>query len=574
MNFKSLVASTLLVGTVFISGCSNNSSSAPATPVPAASISITSLSSSTPMALTPLTISTSGINPSQAVAVMLSNTSGFSAVLTPIHVQSDGTVVVAMPVFIDPATSKTGTLAASLSIGQGGLTSAPVSITIQDIPPLSNYQTTSGPVTLGQISHAFYNYQAIALGQTIDSLQAIQTSPGNKIDVSVPMAHVQQQLTSVIEARNDIDRVITNNALQIGGGALANGTPITFDRNSVEIMDRALAVYLVNLVQPSLAATIPNAKRSLATQQTSADLSAAIDITSIFKTIEGAANVENIAGAMRGFADSHSTVRDKLVAVAGGLVAGATVVGLVVGSEAIVAGAGVVGLAVTAVNVANDLYNSAVNLNDLLRLNNEGASPAQLSQAQTALKDSTLVLGLDSLGGVLAGLGTVATTVEKMGIQAAGLVVSTLQLYAQNTQINDQKNADAAAAQLTAPLSSTTQGFGTLEGQVNISNSQGPILSGLTQVVILDPVTGTMLSVMADANGNYEILVPLDSPLFNYSSLTIEAIDPVSGIVLSSLTINLSGLTSSSTPFPAPTLTGVCTDTDANAPDSDDPDCD
>jgi len=574
MNFKSLLVSILLVGAVLVSGCSNNSSSSPATPVPAASISIKSLSSSTPMALTPLTISTSGVNPSQAVAVMLSNTSGFSATLTPIRVQSDGTVVVAMPVFIDPVTTKTGNLTVSISIGQAGLTSAPVSITIQDIPPLSNYQTTAVPVTLGQISRAFYNYQTIALGQTINSLQAIQSSPGNKVDVSVPIAHVQQQLTSVIEARNDIDRVITNNALQIGAGTLASGTPITFDRNSVEIMDRALAVYLVNLIQPSVTATIANAKRPRATQQTSTGLSTAIDITSIFKTIEGAANIENIAGAMRGFADSHSTVRDKVLAVAGGLVAGAAVVGLVVGSEAIVAGAGVVGLAVTAVNVANDLYNSAVNLNDLLRLSNEGASPAQLSQAQTALKDSTLVLGLDSLGGVLGGLGTVATSVEKMGIQAAGLLVSTLQLYAQNTQINDQNNADAAAAQLAAPLTSTTQGFGTVEGQVNITNSQGPILSGLTQVVILDPVTGTMLSVMADANGNYEILVPLDSTLFSYSSLTIEAIDPVSGIVLSTLTINLSGLTSSSTPFPAPTLTGVCNDTDANAPDSDDPDCD
>src|SRR5579864_2537364 len=143
MRFKILLMSVALFGATLLSGCGNGSSASNGsplpptptpTPTPVATIAITGISSSTPRALTSLSISTSGINVSQPVAVMLSNSAGFSAILTPMRTQSDGTVVVALPIFIDPTTGKTNNLNASLSIGQGGLASAPVSLTVQDIP--------------------------------------------------------------------------------------------------------------------------------------------------------------------------------------------------------------------------------------------------------------------------------------------------------------------------------------------------------------------------------------------------------------------------------------------------------
>lgn len=584
MRFKILLMSVALFGATLLSGCGNGSSASNGspipptptptpTPTPVAAIAITGISSSTPMALTSLSISTSGINASQPVAVMLSNSAGFSAILTPMRTQSDGTVVVAIPIFIDPTTGKTNNLNASLTIGQGGLTSAPVSLTVQDIPLLSAYQTTSGPVTLGQISRAFYNYQILALGSMMDGLQAMQSLPGNTVDTTVPQANVQHQLTNVIEARNDIDRIITNNALQIGATTLPSGTPTTFNSDSVEIMDRVLAIYLVDIVQPSAAAALAGNSTNAVPVGQEGGSAAAIDVTPILELLEPATSVADLGGAIKDFAHKNATVSDKIVSVESGLVATALFVGVVADLPLLTAGATVAGILVGAHILANEVYHVASEYVKLERDSNDGSDPAQLAQDESDLQASQTSLGLAAVGVALGAASMVTEGIVKLGVEGGSFLLSTSHLFAQDSPSTDQEAAITAAGQIAMPFPSVTQGFGRVEGQVIITNSQGAILSGLAQMVVIDPANNLQFSAMADANGNYGIQVPLGDQFLHYGNLTLEAVDPVSGLVLASQGINLTGLTATS-PFHAPAMTGTCNDNDANNPDSDDPDCD
>ncbi|MDE1947216.1 MAG: hypothetical protein KGI35_01230 [Burkholderiales bacterium] len=79
---------------------------------------------------------------------------------------------------------------------------------------------------------------------------------------------------------------------------------------------------------------------------------------------------------------------------------------------------------------------------------------------------------------------------------------------------------------------------------------------------------------ICDASGNYILDVPLGMPLLTYNNLQLSAVDPVADNTLSSIvSIDLSSLAARGV-FTAPTLRGMCTDSDAGSPDSDDPDCD
>lgn len=540
--------------------------------------------------------------------MQLSNTSGYSASLLPQRTKSDGTVVVAVPLYIDPTTGQSNSLNAQLTVSQGSLTSAPVSLSIQDIPALSTYGTN-----LGDISRAFYNYQAISLGRTLDSLQAMQGLPGNKVDTTAAQADVSQQLKNVIMARNDLDRVVTNNSISISGGVLPDGTPVSFNSSSLEMMDRVLGVY-ISVLQPSITAAakhqpakrraeviiLPGSKHQpyphpgspFSAEGKHAKRQAAGQLPiAIFGTLSGA---ETIAGSVRDNISGDPTLADKLISVGGGLSAAVGIVanavtlfGVAGAAPEVAAVAALAGVAFSIAAVVNHLYHVST---DYSQMETE-TDPATLLKLQNDFNASLINLPLDALAiGVSAysapaagmqALGFSQEVVQALaesgsgtqGVTCAGVafMVSTAQLIAQQFAINDQKAAQAAMSALQTPTS-PNQGFGELSGNVNITNSQGPILSGLTGVSI-DDLSGTDFSSVADTVGNYDVLLPLGDTTLNYSNMTIDAFDPVSGSSLTSLPIDLSGLLSGQV-FTGPSLSGTCNDSDANNPDSDDPDCD
>jgi hypothetical protein len=63
-------------------------------------------------------------------------------------------------------------------------------------------------------------------------------------------------------------------------------------------------------------------------------------------------------------------------------------------------------------------------------------------------------------------------------------------------------------------------------------------------------------------------------PNFDYSNADLSAVDPLTNdATIGSANMDLTNLNSQS-PTEAPTISGTCSDDDADEPDADDPDCD
>src|ERR1017187_3789384 len=123
----------------------------------------------------------------------------------------------------------------SLVLVQNGVSTPPVTINILDLPRLTDYG-----VQLGNISHSFLNYAAVSLAHRINELQACVGLPGNTVDASQSLTNLSSLMLSTIQARVDIDNVLTNNGLIIPAGTLPDGTPLQFDQSSLDMMERAL----------------------------------------------------------------------------------------------------------------------------------------------------------------------------------------------------------------------------------------------------------------------------------------------------------------------------------------------
>jgi hypothetical protein len=214
---------------------------------PPSPITITSLSTGSPAPLSPLYIKSTGLNTSAPVQVTFSNTSGYSVTQSAIRVLSDGTVVAAVPIYAN-ANGQTSAATLSLTVSQGNTSSPPVSVAVQNLPSVASYGTNPG-----DISRAFLNYEAMALGQRINELQALAGLRGNTVDVSDRVSQLQTTLNAVIAARSDVDRVSGNSTTVINGGTLSNGTPILFNSTALDAMDRVLGSYLTQLM-PYMAA--------------------------------------------------------------------------------------------------------------------------------------------------------------------------------------------------------------------------------------------------------------------------------------------------------------------------------
>lgn len=577
-------------------------------------IVISAVSSSSPVALTPLYLTTSGLNTSKPFTVTVSSSSSTLAI-PPMRTQSNGTVVIATPLYIDPTSGNTGAVAASITITQGSITSAPFTINIQDIPQLSDYGTS-----VGQLSRAFYDYQQISLGLSQNGFQAIQATQNNSVNTTALQGHIATQLENAILARSDVDEIITNNSTQIGAGTLADGTSISFNSGSLEMMDRVIGMYL-SVLQPDISAAMASdikhgrysasnrgRNRNPITASTNwahgrgktrtkyfAVTPQAGVWASILPYIGTVGGALSIVSAVRTDLATNTSTWDKLLASEAGAYSGLGIYGALFAGAAgpeIVAAAATAGLVIGAAVIATDIYKLWTNPNPVLANSSSGDSSSTLTSVLNAMTSPQGGLFMDSVGQALGGLavknGVVSLGQEvssflgqdgsQVGIQGAGLLNSTLQLYA-NYATSDQTTAQNAASQFSTPFTSNTQGFGNVTGTVTVSNSEGPILAGLTGMLIYDPSSGTQLLDMADENGDYDVIVPLENTTINYSDMVIYAFDPIttdnsgSYFILDSLGINLSGLTSSQA-FSGPALFGVCNDTDAGDPDSDDPDCD
>jgi len=523
----------------------------------------------------------------------------------PIRIDSSsGAIIIAAPANIDATVGATAAFSTTLSISQNGNTvSSPIQIS--DMPQLSDLG-----VPLGTISRAFLNYQAIILGQSINAQQAISLLPkAGNVNNATLLANLKTQLLNVIRARNDIDRVVSNNSISIPIGAGPGGIPLSFDVNSVTMIDRVLAQSLLTgtnngTLLPQVRRARKNSKRRHApTVETLAAGNGTAfwnGLTQVINTESGAvsylANQQTLKESNSSFLDQYLS---NLSAYSSYLTLGATAVGLAASAASLPAVAGFAGLVATGAIIAgflagtaaigNDAYNLYTSVADLVD-HEPNASAAKVISALSSLATDGVVTylnaeGMGGVNGVETGVGPAfnslftelyTATADSTTIGTAALLASTGNVLVQQT-LSADSNTAASSIQSVSPSD-----FGLVTGMCTISNSQGPILSGLSGVGAgNNGSTPDNLATIAAPDGTYSLVLPLGSPSLTYTTLDIAAFDPVdlydpsinTLTVLGSSVVDLSGV-NPNTAITGPSFVGSCNDTDSSNPDGDDPDCD
>jgi Putative Ig domain len=557
-----------------------------------ATLTIASVSNAAPTALTPVSLTTTGLDVTSAFTVSLSNTSGYSATLNPIRTDSNGTVVIAAPLYIDPSSGNTAPLNASVQITQGAVSNA-VALAIADIPSTASYG-----VSPGEISKAFFAAQTIHMGVTINALQAMRALPSSKADTTLVQQHLRQQQMGVIEASDNVDVIISGSQSSLAVGTATDGTAITFNANSVDIMDRTFAMYLQSIgylpsTIYSAAASVRRVKNAsrLSTKLVRAQALTPKQIIDGMGTFGGALGMGT--AAVQTYKNTTANEWDFTLALGQGVTSAALVLGTVAAAPELVAAATIVGTGFAVAALATDAYKwyAASNAVDAAQNAN---NPAALAAAQAALTNAKESVGVDTVGLLLGPLGfpnevaseagigaqvvkaltTAQTGLSGEVVQGLGLIQGAASLWVAATAPTEAATDGDTMTASNAEVPSGATSFGLADGSVTISNTNNPTLSPLPQMNLTEPNTQTTFTTVADTGGSYSLVVPLNVPGFNYSQMSIVPYDPVSAVDLSVPTIvDLTGLNTNA-PVSLPPETGVCTDTDASAPDQDDPDCD
>jgi hypothetical protein len=314
--------------------------------------------------------------------------------------------------------------------------------------------------------------------------------------------------------------------------------------------------------------------------------SALTTMSGVVGFLSGAANLYSINKAFQVSANADASWLDKAIAIGGGI-EGYLSLTLPKNEQQ---AASALGAMVSTVSVLQDLGNVAGDLAFIMTAA-DNTDPSVLQQAQQDLNNAASKAGVDGVETLLkvADLYTagwagnlsnwfgfekeVTETVLGTALQSADLLLEAPEI-AEETGFTEAFNtALEFAGETLSPFPSDTAGFTMLSGQVNLANSEGPILSGLAGMVVGSDYGLDRFWTIADPSGAYSMFVPLGDPSFDYVNADLEVWDSIDQDELNSVDINLSDLTTA-VQFHLPTTSATCVDTDADDPDSDDPDCD
>ncbi|HYL38333.1 MAG TPA: hypothetical protein VEV17_20615 [Bryobacteraceae bacterium] len=563
-------------------------------------IQITGLSSTRATALTPIYISTSGLIPNSPVLVHFADNSGYSATEKAIRVASDGTVVAGVPLYVNPSSGATGSAAVTVIVYQNGSSSPPQTLAIQDLPSVSSYG-----VNPGDLSRAFTNYSAMVTARRINEFQAVQAWPGNTVDTSAAQSTLQQLLLAQIASRSDVDRVAADPTLRISGGTTPNGAAVQFDRNSLDMMDRIYGLYLSesgsSFTAPSTPALSGGSARvlrpfrranpalspfpsrfgllSTRVRGDSTQPLASGPIQNVLTIIGSAANLTTGLQSRADYTAKDATTLDKTLAVSNGI-------GAVLGQASTVFPTStLLGRINAAVGAFNATAGLLVNFGNeigaaaylMVNCNGAGANDEVCNDAANDIETNRKQAIVNTLAAEenLIGLAVPASILEayngagNVALQSATLATNIAGCVEDPNCANYVANATAKVTnELSAGFNSAAQ-FGVAAGSAILTTSLG-LASPLPG---LEFFSGDSFNTLADPNGQYDMLLPLHDPYFNYSNATVEILDPESNFLAGSMTVDLSSLTTAGT-VQIPTIQGTCSDDDAGNPDSDDPDCD
>jgi hypothetical protein len=539
---------------------------------------ITSFSQSLAVPLTTLSLDVTGLVGTANILVTFSNTTGLNANDMPIS-DTNGVLSVAVPMYLDSTTGQPAATSVSVVVSQAGRHSAARSLNLTT-PPTDS----SMGLQVGQISHDFLIFDSLLLSQKLNRLEVQQALQG--VDNSQQISDISGLLTHVLEARNDVDRIMIDPTTIIGATNYPDGSPIQFDVNTVAMMDTVFASYLQQTM-PLQAATLIRVDHARAAHDVPIALANAI--TTVGGLTDTAYGVSTSTGA------GETTIA--LVQGAAGMCStwcpdaasfGSTVV------TGIKASAGVFGALLSA-NVAVMTYNDLLTSQDTLKFDTQHAASQSTLDADAAkIADhlSKFHTSLYQLGCAVTGI-VVAPEAAALAGAACAVIVDAFKSYnllpfvdtpasaalaqdaSSNLAVGFQGGTDPDIAATYASLnpSSNTSNVALISGTLNINNAQGIASAPISAGICCFSADQIGIETLADSSGAFELEMPIGAPSTSYDSLTYSAFDFVTTSVLDSATVNLSSATLSSV-ISLPVLSGVCNDTDALSPDGDDPDCD
>ena len=529
-------------------------------------ITIGSVSASSPIPLTVLQIGASGVSAANPVTLQFSNRAGFSATEQAVRVQSDGTVIAGVPLYVDPGTGQIGPGTVSLVLTQGTQSSAPISLAIQDLPPLSAYGTQ-----LGQISDGFLVFEALLHAERLNEFQAAQQLVGASVDTSSAQTTMEDLLSAPILARADVDSVMANNGTVIGWGSLADGTHLQFDSTQLDVMDRIIAVYLTQQFLSSGGDSRPsnrllkspvswhgNSVHPRFNFGSMAELATCLGSVSTACFMEAQEAVQSSPNAAdtstAWLSSSEATLK-------------------LAGAEQ---AAGVPGLALGYVHFAAAVDSLFHATSDVAAcLGSFGCDSAD----QEAIKYEITGARAEIISSFTA---TVSQVPVILGLEAAeqatvGLVAQGMQSVVKIARAGSSGGiaaADSADVSLVSPstLPQLSGHVGYVTGTVQNTGSQGAATSQSSLQLCCFGTSQLGIASLADPQGSYALLAPIGVAGTNYAGLSMSALDPLSGASFGSETVDLSGLNTTAATV-APTLSisnsgGVYPYTYAGAPNA------
>ncbi len=508
-------------------------------------LAMTSLSSMSPAPLTSLTIGTSGMTNSDPITAYFTNKAGFFFSTPPIHVGANGKVLVAVPLYVAPGSGKVSGGVVSLVLAQGDNVSAPVAINILNLPPISAYGTK-----LGQITHSFYIFQAITLGRQLNELEAARLLyPG--VDTSASRASLSNRLHGVILARQNVDAIMLDHTLVITNGFLSNGTPVLFDRNALDMMDRVFAVHLTSLTR-AIGLAIPvvasaGVMEADEAMMASAGVSSLTDILQFIDTTKGAAEVVEQTQK----AAESGSVFNTIQAVTTGA---NSFLGLALGESASVVSAQVGGI-LAVVSTVSDVEQMSIDLGFIIKESYFGtgnpevleAAYADINNLQTKTFQDSVSTALAAEGLNMAEIGAAATAWQLAGGVASSTLefgLTTYNLTKSGQDADSYTEALNVASQM-AVFPSASQGFGQLTGKAVGGANSGLTAPQSSLDLCCFGAADLGIQGITDASGNFDLFVPLGVPDTDYGSLTLHSGDFISENNWGSETVNLSGLKTS-----------------------------
>jgi hypothetical protein len=530
---------------------------------------LVTVSNSSPIPLTPLQIKTGAFTATTDTAITFSDGQSFTFVEKPIRIASDGTIFAAVPLYVNSGgTMASGSL--SMTLIQGSVTTPAVKLNVQELPTVASYGAQPG-----EISQALFVYQALIASQSLNALQAVTGNSHNTVSTSAAISSLKTALSSALAAKADIDELVANPNFSLTEATLADGTTFTLNAASLDQMDRVIGVLLSGQLGsiissaaassaelkgpgaraksrfvlpktsagalgfrslPSLAsarmlntrfAHARNRRRNLISPASSSALTLWQQMQLIYATATAAAGTVQAVNTADKYLNPPSgstaptttqTILDEVSAIAGGLKAGVTgALGTVIDSKLADQFGSYVGVLASTNTIVQCLTDSAIYFTFV--------ATGQDAAANLVVQDLDSIKAAD-IGTALISLISTFTPSSVAVTAVGGLYTftTTTLTYLNNDLDSSSQTTQSVLNEGSAINASNTDGIGLLEGSVSPTSSQGAAPSD-AQVEMNPAPGGQALDVVTDADGDFEMMVPVGQAGFNYADVTLTVTD-------------------------------------------------